>query len=891
MRWKSDQPETSVGSASVSLARQLDGKVRRARLVLVLDRLWPALWLPGGVIGVFLLVSLFGLWPRLPFEIHQGMLWAFGIALVLSLAPLVRIKWPDRAEALRRLEAAAGLPHRPATSYHDTLAGQAQSPATTRIWTAHRERMSRLFSRLKAGWPYPRVDRRDPYALRALLLLLLAIGYVANLDDAGDRIRSAFVLKANALPSSARLDAWITPPLYTGKPPIMVADGSRQKTDGEQPPTQFTVPEQSELTVRVNHADAAQFSLRIVPAIAGDQPPPTENADRLITAGIAKGKENTAEFKEKLTAAAEVELLDNGVRVARWSVDIIEDAPPVITLTEAPAEAQRGSLRFKYSVQDDYGVLSAQAIIARAADEDDDEDSARPAHVQRLGQAPSIPLTLPRANTKQGDGQTYRDLASHYWAGLPAAVTLEARDQAEQIGRSEPHKLILPERKFEKPLAKALIEQRKKLVDRPDLKAKVARALDGLTIAPELFIRNTQVYLGIRTAFRRLTNSDDTAAMESTADLLWQVAVHIEDGDLSDAERRLRTAQEELMKALERDASEEEIKRLMDELRTALNEFLENMKRQAQRNPNFAPENPLSQNRTITSQDLERMLKKIEDLAKTGSKDAARQMLSELRDLLENAQSGNQASNSQSQEMMQMLDGLSELITKQQQLLDETFRAQQESEYGSPSEEGEAGDEARDGREGREGKQGRQGQGQGKNGQGKAGQGKSGQGKNGQNPFPGLGEQQGGLQKQLKELMDRLKGFGAKPPEQFDGAGQAMGKAGDALGQENAGRATEQQTLALDKMRQGAKSLVEQMMSGMGQPGKQGRGQAGAGDRDPLGRPLPTQGLDNGDSVKVPEEGDIQRARQILEELRRRLGERARPPGELDYIERLIERF
>ena len=374
--------------------------------------------------------------------------------------------------------------------------------------------------------------------------------------------------------------------------------------------------------------------------------------------------------------------------------------------------------------------------------------------------------------------------------------------------------------------------------------------------------------------------------MESTADLLWQVAVHVEDGDLSDAERRLRTAQEELMKALERDASEEEIKRLMDELRTALNEFLENMRQQAQNNPNFMPENPLSPNRVITSQDLERMLKKIEDLAKTGSKDAARQMLSELRDLLENAQPGNQASNSQSQEMMQMLDGLSELISKQQQLLDETFQAQQESEYGSPGEEGEPGEEARDGREGREGKQGRQSQ-----GQGKSGQGKSGEGKDGQNPFPGLGQQQGGLQKQLKELMDKLKGFGAKPPEQFDGAGQAMGKAGEALGEENAGRATEQQTLALDKMRQGAKSLVEQMMSGMGQPGNQGRGQAGAGDRDPLGRPLPTQGLDNGDLVKVPEESDIQRARQILEELRRRLGERARPPGELDYIERLIERF
>src|SRR6185312_600113 len=98
--------------------------------------------------------------------------------------------------------------------------------------------------------------------------------------------------------------------------------------------------------------------------------------------------------------------------------------------------------------------------------------------------------------------------------------------------------------------------------------------------------------------------------------------------------------------------------------------------------------------------------------------------------------------------------------------------------------------------------------------------------------------------------------------------GRAMGKAGDALGDENAGRATEQQTLALDKLRQGAKSLAEQMMGQMGQQGRMGRALNGNGDRDPLGRPLPTPGLDNGDSVKVPEEVDIQRAREILEELR-----------------------
>ena len=50
------------------------------------------------------------------------------------------------------------------------------------------------------------------------------------------------------------------------------------------------------------------------------------------------------------------------------------------------------------------------------------------------------------------------------------------------------------------------------------------------------------------------------------------------------------------------------------------------------------------------------------------------------------------------------------------------------------------------------------------------------------------------------------------------------------------------------------------------------------------------QGTTQGD-VKIPSESDIQRARRILEELRRRAGERERPPVERDYIERLLEPY
>ena len=133
----------------------------------------------------------------------------------------------------------------------------------------------------------------------------------------------------------------------------------------------------------------------------------------------------------------------------------------------------------------------------------------------------------------------------------------------------------------------------------------------------------------------------------------------------------------------------------------------------------------------------------------------------------------------------------------------------------------------------------------------------------------------------------------------MEGLGQADGAMGDAegqLGQGNADGAVDAQGRALEALRRGAQNLAQQMQQGNGQgpgPGHPGRtGQARAnGETDPLGRPL--RGKDYGDdvTVKVPGEIDVQRARRILEELRKRLADPARPQLELDYIERLLKDF
>ncbi len=134
---------------------------------------------------------------------------------------------------------------------------------------------------------------------------------------------------------------------------------------------------------------------------------------------------------------------------------------------------------------------------------------------------------------------------------------------------------------------------------------------------------------------------------------------------MSEAERALKDAQDRLSKALEEGASEEEIAKLMQELREAMNKYLEELVQQAQRQPPAG--GPAAARPDMSQQDLEEMLKQIEEMAKSGAKDAAQQMLSELRDMLDRLQSGRmaQGQGGNGQQMMQMMEQFGGLITKQ----------------------------------------------------------------------------------------------------------------------------------------------------------------------------------------------------------------------------------
>ena len=174
----------TVSPATIAFER----KVRLGKWSLLFERLWPRLWLLIALAAVFFVFSLAGGWTYTGDAIHRLGLWLFAAAVLAAVIFAARVPTPSREEVIRRIEAGSGVPHRPATSYEDTLSAPSNDPATAELWAAHRSRLAKLLDRLKVARPEPRADRYDPWALRTVLLLAVALLALLTGDGLRDRL-------------------------------------------------------------------------------------------------------------------------------------------------------------------------------------------------------------------------------------------------------------------------------------------------------------------------------------------------------------------------------------------------------------------------------------------------------------------------------------------------------------------------------------------------------------------------------------------------------------------------------------------------------------------------------------------------------------------------------
>ena len=880
----SDRRATQPTTGKRGVKVRLDELARRAELVLAWERLWPAIVPVLVVGGFFIAVSWLGLWLDVPRWGRIGGVLVFAAALGAALFRLARLARPSRAEALARLDRDSGLPHRPASTLDDQLANATDDQATRILWGVHRRRAEKAAATLRLRWPSPRMAARDRTALRAgALIAVAAAAFVAGPEKYARVIAAFDWATVGPIAQGFRLDAWIDPPTYTGRPPIML----NVKDDAASAGTRrVEAPVGSHVIVR----SSAGAGITVETEGALDAPKPgqpvsADAANPAAPATAAAGSQNAPaalggdEKSWTLHGDGRLIVRRYGSVLAAYDIVSIPNKPPVITLVGEPKPNARGSLTLRYKIDDDYGVTSAEADFSKPVVD------GKPVAGRSLVEPPKMPLALPSGRGGLGEAETTADLAESPWAGAQVTMVLSAKDEAGNEGLSDPIELTLPQRSFTKPLARALVELRRNLVLAPDDHSRVDAAIDALMIAPEQFGTDAATYLGLNSILVRLTGAKADADLVDAADLMWEMALRIEDGDLADAEHDLRALQQQLRDAMARGAPDEEIRKLTDQLRAALDKFLNQLAEQAQRGDQQSRNQAFDRNlRTITPQDLKSLLDRLDQMARNGDLADAQRMLDQLQSLLENLQTARRGGqmDQMSREMNRSLDELDRMTREQQDLRDRTYRpGQGQQRQGMQQQPG--GDDQAD--------------------QGDGGDNQSADNdQNGPDSEQALEQRQQDLRQRLDQLEQRRKQFGMKPQQGLDDAEQAMKEAENDLGQGQPGRgkAVDAQGRALEGLRRGAQELAQEMQQqGMGQGEQAGPGDPdgsmrqgeGGPNSDPLGR----QGYDKTDGSRsrydplgVPA---AQRAQQVLEELRKRLSDPSRPQEELDYLGRLMQRY
>jgi uncharacterized protein (TIGR02302 family) len=849
------------GGDTDRLLRRLAGRRALARIALLFERIWPALWPALAVAGLFVVAALLDLPRFLPAWLHIALLL---VTPVLILGLLARGLWhlaaPDDRAADRRLELASGLAHRPLSVLTDRPSCGPDS-ASLVLWQAHVMRAVRSVRQLRVGLPRPGLARRDPRALRAALLLALIASLAIAGSDAPARLAMALqpTLPRETPSPATELQAWITPPAYTRLAPLFLKPDTGT----------VSVPAGSRLTVSVTGgADAPMLSLagRSDPFRALDKT--SFQADRDLSQG------------------GHLTVRRDGHQLAAWDLAVIADQKPTAEWSENPGRASGSQqTRLPWRASDDYGVVSLQAELRLR-----DRADAPPLVV-------SIPL--PGGTPKSAHGVSQHDLTAHPWAGLPVVGKLVARDAINQLGESADAEFVLPERPFQHPVARALMAIRRGLSLHPNDRDPAINGLDALLTKPETLAGDYSAYLNLGAIYYLLERNKAPEAIGEAQQQMWELALHLEEGQTERTAQALEEARQAARDALDKaireptDANREALEQRLKELEEAIERHLQALAEDARRNNSEMPYDPNAQH--LTNRDLDKLADQAREAAREGRMQDAQQRMAELERMLDKlrnarAEHGREGERTEAQRRRgrQQMGAVQDMIGRQGGLLDHSqSRADQGNRFRGNQPPSQPSDEAAQRDADRRVQQ--------------------------------------ALRRSLGELMQQFGDLTGQVPPSLGEADTAMRDAGRQLGEGNDASAGESEQKAIEALQKGGREMGQAMAKQFGQQnGQDGSEQEGDGDgpmgltlhdgqgddqgngyrqgpppgraqtgRDPFGRRYGqgSSGADESADVTVPEERERQRTQAIQEELRRRGANRERTQMELDYIERLLKQF
>ena len=911
--------------AELKNIKGVDGRIAATRRRMTALALVRAFWPLFLLVFVFVGAAILGVWESAPRQIGALSTLIFLIgSVILFLRGWRRYVHPSRIEAQDALDRQSEL--RPLASITDRPADP--NPQSQPLWRAHEGRLAREAQRLRPPSFAQSWRKADPYMLRLALPIVLAALLVGNWTTASSRLAGALSPDYGSLlgADNMQIEAWVTPPAYSGRAPIFVSNQSGT----------LLVPAGSEVTIRAQSRSAPKLEVRA----EGEQ----SRTKFLPT------PDGAFEAKSTLTANSRVAVRWWGERKA-WTINVEPDEPPTAQFVANPTLGTSDETLFSWRASDDYGIeraeLSFRLKEPHPAAPDDEARVAVPIPgvlPRKIGEDPD-----PDDEVDEGEAAML-DLTRHKWAGLEVTACIIATDGAGQesdCDASDAHTFVLPDKLFLQPLAQATQEARvtvlrepraysanefnpahlqtgavvedaiNQLENAPEDVQRAALMLDAITFEGPRYFNDYSIYLALRNARAILDTAPDKTEADTVDSILWSAALKAEYGSAADALAALLAAKKALEKALRDGASEEEIERLTQAFREAAENYV--AAKLAEAIANGIPESQANMDGELGeggqgfgSNSFADMLNTLEDLAETGASDQARQLLSDITNMLENlefqqgngsggdgfpmpgGESGGEADDTpqEEQELSQMMERLSELLREQRQLNDDTM---EQGRDGQPQSGGQQGGQPQNGGQDQSGPQGNSGEQTGEGSQQSEGE------RQGGGSPQSLADRQEALREMLEQLAEEagragedggegegLAGIlGELDQDTLDDVGRAQRRAEEALRegrQRFAERNQEQATRLLrDLTGEIAEALDELREARLGEPNQNAQQRT-----DPFGNPI--GGVNDGNDVSVPDAAERQRAKDILEELRKRYGD-AIEEDERDYLERLLDRF
>ena len=610
--------------------------------------------------------------------------------VILAVLGWARFRAPDRSQAIELLDRQSDL--RPLNTLSDRPARPDVEGVA--LWRAHETRLTDAARRMSV--PSFREDwkRFDPLYVRFLMPAVLAVLIMMTWSVAGERLQRAFSPDIGSLfgAETIRIEAWITPPAHTGRPPIFLTEGQDD----------IRVPAGSEITVRAQAPSAPKL------VISADSDTETVRFDET--------PEGAFEAKGTIRADSLIRVTWWGDRES-WTVRASPDEAPNVEWVSEPEMTPTDQTEFSWKVSDDYGVESLELVMWRTDGGGN-------------GELEPVPVQMSTIAPKDAEETSALDLTRHRWAGLEVEARLRAIDGAGQVGLSEPVTFVVPEKLLLQPLARAIQDIRVTILREDDAYAdlpentealesgavftaatqrishapagvqRASRMIEAVTFDAPRYFEDISIYLGLRHADAILQAASSTDEADTTEPLLWSLALRAEYGSAADALRALQAARRALEEALRDGASEAEIQRRLEAFKQAAQNYLAARMAEALANGLEAPQDDTDSAQSgggsgLGGSDFADMLDALSDLTETGATDQARQLLADITNMLENLQfqqgngsgegmpgmPGQQGENDEDvpqeeRELSDTLQELSDLLRQQRNLNDDTMAEQ-----------------------------------------------------------------------------------------------------------------------------------------------------------------------------------------------------------------------